>query len=525
MSRQLAGAALAACLVGCFNGSSSTPYLYVVNPGFVGGSQTTSPLNIGATQFEVDGAFFPPGSVVLWNGKAQSTVYKDGTQLDVTLDPGLTDAPGTAQVSVSTPDGFTSNAVAVPIAQTSIAVSSYSPVSADPGSGPFILTVAGQGFTAGSQVLWNGAALATTRVSGSQLAVSVPGSLVAFAGNALVQVQIPCAATTTCTPPNSRLVFTIGQSTVKAVGTVGRASAASELVWDATHGRLFALLSDSDIGSIDPTTGTGTVVGNAGGFSTLQFSISDQDQFLYVAVPQAFSLPATRYVLPSLSSPTQLSVPGNPTINGVNGVAAAPGSPSTVLLRSDILGFFVADGAVLRPNSLSISASSFAWGFDSSTLYLVGSPPALQVVAVDASGLSSTPTTLTTSFQGALYYDRTVRRLYGTGGSNFDEGGNSHGTFVLPVNRFGGSACPAMAPDGANGKVFFACSEPIGFTLRSFDADNSAPQGFFVLVPAQANDPNFADFNSVAAIVRWGTNGLAVATSSGVLLYTGAFVR
>jgi hypothetical protein len=65
------------------------------------------------------------------------------------------------------------------------------PMTLPPGGSSFTLTVNGTGFVSGSVVDWNGAPLATTFVSGSQLTASVPASEIASAGTASVTVVSP----------------------------------------------------------------------------------------------------------------------------------------------------------------------------------------------------------------------------------------------------------------------------------------------------------------------------------------------
>jgi len=65
------------------------------------------------------------------------------------------------------------------------------PDSATPGGSDFKLTVNGTGFVSGSGVLWNGAALATTFVSLSQLTAVVPAADIATAVTASVSVSNP----------------------------------------------------------------------------------------------------------------------------------------------------------------------------------------------------------------------------------------------------------------------------------------------------------------------------------------------
>ena len=65
------------------------------------------------------------------------------------------------------------------------------PMKSAPGGSSFTLTVNGTGFVSDSVVNWNGAPLATTFVSGSQLTAIVPASDTASAGTAWVTVVSP----------------------------------------------------------------------------------------------------------------------------------------------------------------------------------------------------------------------------------------------------------------------------------------------------------------------------------------------
>jgi dienelactone hydrolase len=65
------------------------------------------------------------------------------------------------------------------------------PDAAVPGGKGFTLTVNGTGFVSGSTVNWNGSALATTFVSGSQVTATVPASNIGKRGTASVTVSSP----------------------------------------------------------------------------------------------------------------------------------------------------------------------------------------------------------------------------------------------------------------------------------------------------------------------------------------------
>jgi len=84
-------------------------------------------------------------------------------------------------------------------------VISVSPNSATAGAAALTLTVSGSGFSSGSTVLWNGAALTTTFVSSGQLTATVPSTSLAAAGTASVSVITPGHKGGT----SNALVFTI----------------------------------------------------------------------------------------------------------------------------------------------------------------------------------------------------------------------------------------------------------------------------------------------------------------------------
>jgi hypothetical protein len=98
---------------------------------------------------------------------------------------------------------------------------------------------------------------------------------------------------------------------------------------------------------------------------------------------------------------------------------------------------------------------------------------------------------------------------------------------TFELQRF--SNC-AMTPDSARGKAFFACQEQIGSTtslaIHSFDLATGT-RGATVLLSTFSSSSD-ADFP--VRIVRWGNDGLAVATvnlfrGGGVYLHNGPFVN
>jgi YVTN family beta-propeller protein len=133
-------------------------------------------------------------SVVKWNGVALATAFGSGTQLTATVPVGDIATAGTASVTVfnPTPGGGTSSALTFTINATTSnpvpTLTALQPSSARAGGAGFTLTVTGTNFISTSSVQWNGVALVTTAVSGTQLTATVPMSDIAAAGTASVTV-------------------------------------------------------------------------------------------------------------------------------------------------------------------------------------------------------------------------------------------------------------------------------------------------------------------------------------------------
>lgn len=89
--------------------------------------------------------------------------------------------------------GYSSHSTTPPAPGTMPAISQLNPESVTAGGAAFMLTVNGSNFGSKAVVNWNGAAQNsnTTYVSGSQLTVAVPASLITTAGTVSVTVTNP----------------------------------------------------------------------------------------------------------------------------------------------------------------------------------------------------------------------------------------------------------------------------------------------------------------------------------------------
>jgi hypothetical protein len=97
-----------------------------------------------------------------------------------------------AVITFSLACGYSSKSTP-PVAGTMPAISQLNPDNASAGGASFTLTVTGSNFGAKAVVNWNGTAQTsnTTYVSGTQLTVAVPASLIANSGTVQITVTNP----------------------------------------------------------------------------------------------------------------------------------------------------------------------------------------------------------------------------------------------------------------------------------------------------------------------------------------------
>ncbi len=195
----------------------------------------------------------------------------------------------------------------------------------------------------------------------------------------------------------------------------------NDLVWDSIHGVLYAAISHESpnypgtIATINPNTGNVSSSMSVSQEPSV-LAISDDAQFLYVGIDPT-SRTATaggyvqRYVLSTWAPDIRIQLglfvsPPDPTYAYYPlALAVAPGQPHTLAVSSGLFRnppgngpqFNIAavyDDQQARPNMLTdgypISVSSFAWGANAGTIFLVDDtdPASLYTYAVDPSGVS-----------------------------------------------------------------------------------------------------------------------------------------
>jgi hypothetical protein len=154
------------------------------------------------------------------------TTFVSRTQLTAAVPASLLTAAGSFPVTVAN-NALISNAISFSVAVP--VLSSLSPASAIAGSPAFTLTVTGTSFLPSSTLTWNGAALATTFVSATQLTAVVPATLLTQPGSASVAVATLTLTSNTLTfavnlpgPPSLSLSTpsTVGPAQQPTVGFV-----------------------------------------------------------------------------------------------------------------------------------------------------------------------------------------------------------------------------------------------------------------------------------------------------------------
>ena len=190
--------------------STGSASVFVVNPGGftsntlfigVGGAKpvpttltSLSPQTVaaGGSGFTLTafGSGFQLGAVINFGSAQLVTTYLNSGQLTGVVPGSLIAQPGSVLVSVSNPDGTSTNSLAFLISGKPI-ITSLNPPSISAGASSFTLGISGLGFKTGAMVTFGGAILNATFISANQLTAPVPASLVQSPGLVPVVVTNP----------------------------------------------------------------------------------------------------------------------------------------------------------------------------------------------------------------------------------------------------------------------------------------------------------------------------------------------
>lgn len=384
----------------------------------------------GALALTVTGGGFVVGSSVLLDGSALATTFLSATLLAATVPVTATAAAGAHTVAVTTPSpgGGTSAAVAWTVGNPAPVVTSVSPGILTVGSTAQSLTLTGSGFLAASQVTANGASLATSAQTATQLVATVPASLLGSTGTLWVTVTnatpgggASAASSVSVVNPAPGIAALSPASTTAGGGAVTVTLSGSGFV-PGSQGQFdgsnvttsFTSASLLDVSIPAAATGVGAThtlavknatpgggtsaaatftvdnpvptiaaispasVGTNGAPFTLtiagtNFNAASSVTFNGASVPAAFvSATSLTADLPTIASPGSYSVKvTNPAPGG--GLATASLSATSSPLPS-ITGLSPATGPANSPFSLTVSGSNYNCSAPASVVFFAGAP-------------------------------------------------------------------------------------------------------------------------------------------------------
>ncbi len=272
-------------------------------------------------------------------------------------------------------------------------LTAIAPSTAQAGGPAITMLVYGSNFLDGVAVQWNGTALATNCVESTNISVfvdctsanaltaSIPASDLAAVGNAKVAISNPAG------DKSGSITFTIAAAPAMTtwVRAVAGITSPQDIVWDGTHGKLYASIGSTDavapntIVAIDPIAGTaGTPVSAVS--NPNQLSISSDASYLWVGLDGSNIV--QRFLLPSLTKDISFPLPLDPQGDPQWAVSlqAAPASPHAVAVIAGRYGngdgVYIYDDATQRHNYVPGFGPPggplidwIQWGGNNSTIY------------------------------------------------------------------------------------------------------------------------------------------------------------
>lgn len=194
-------------------------------------SLSPTSITAGASRFTlvVVGRGFVPGATIKFGDQDLTTTFVATSQLSAPVPAELVAAARTVPVTVTNPDGTTSNSVDFRI--LTLSLTSITPDKATAGSASFTLALEGTGFIQGASVSFGGTGLVTSFGGVTRLSATVPASALTTPGVIQVTVSNPDGAKSNAvaftiegdTPSISRLnpasvVAGSGEVTVNVIG-------------------------------------------------------------------------------------------------------------------------------------------------------------------------------------------------------------------------------------------------------------------------------------------------------------------
>jgi hypothetical protein len=408
---------------GAGGGTSAAVSFTIGNPApslatiFPASAATGSP----AFTLTVNGSGFVAASQVQWNGSNRVTTFAGSTQLNAAITAADVAAAAIATVTVvnPAPGGGTSSAASFTISSNPApSIASVLPASTGAGSAAFTITVTGTGFTAASQVQWNGASRTTTFSSATQLTAAINAADVATAATAAVTVVNPApgggaSAVVPFSVTNpAPVIASIAPATVAAGSpalnvTINGSGfvAGSQVQWNGANRtttyagatQLTATITAADLSSAGSASIT---VGNAapggGTSSPATFSITANPvPTLASIVPVSAALNSASFTLTVIGSgfTTASQVLWNGAARGTTYVSAS--ELTAAITASDL----VSAGAA----TVTVASPAPGGGTSAGLTFTIGNPtPALTVIAPSSAAAGSSAFTLTVTGTGFI---------------------------------------------------------------------------------------------------------------------------
>ncbi len=169
-------------------------------------SPTTSTTGSAPQTLTIYGTNFLSASTVTFNGVMHAATYVSATQLTILLSASDQGMGGTFPVVVTNPPSTNSKAASFQVLNPAPRIDSLSPNDVIAGVSAQTITINGDNFVANSTVTFNGAAIAATILSGTQILINVTAAQQAVQGYYPVVVTNPGPGGGNSNPDN----FTVG---------------------------------------------------------------------------------------------------------------------------------------------------------------------------------------------------------------------------------------------------------------------------------------------------------------------------
>ncbi len=175
-------------------GTEGTPAAFLVHPpvpGLLSVSPSSATTGGDDLTLVVSGSGFVTGAAIRWDGVALETAFLDSTRLKAIVPASWIIGGGAAEVSVSNPDGLTSEVSSFQVLEAKPRIAGVAPGTLAAGVSGLVLAVDGSGYLPGTILQWDGVPLETTFVDPTRLTAQVPADRMLNSGSARLTAVNP----------------------------------------------------------------------------------------------------------------------------------------------------------------------------------------------------------------------------------------------------------------------------------------------------------------------------------------------